>query len=334
MALFHKINCIIDTDPGVDDAAAVALSLYDDIMEIKLITTVSGNLDIDTVTRNMLHILEKFERTDIPVAKGAAKPLVREPKDAKFIHQNEGLGNYIPPKKAGIKPIKLSAVEAMYKTICEYPDNISIIALGPHTNIAQLIQTHPDVIGKIEHIYTEGCSPFGWDSEGKWKNYVSFNVSSDPEAFKIVVESGIPITYVPSRVGRDVTHFTEREVRMMAKINDVGAFLAEMYSGYWEHGYKKKRVATNDTCAVLMFRNPMLFTSKKSKVMIDVNTTDSPGKTIMFAVQNGHITLIQKVNRFRMHVYFFLAIRKFGRFKFYTKEERKAILEKIKAPRK
>ncbi len=319
MSLFKKkkINCIIDTDPGVDDAAAIALSLYDDVMDIKLITTVSGNLDIDTVTRNALHILEKFERTDIPVAKGASKPLVREPKDATFIHQKEGLGNYKPPKTTKKKPIKKDAVEAMYETIVQYRDNINIIALGPHTNIATLIQKHPDVIGMIDHIYTEGCSPFGWESEGKWKNYVSFNVSSDPEAFKIVVDSGIPITYIPSRIGRDVTYFSEREVNWMSRMNDVGKFLAEMYSGYWEKDYPNKRVATNDTCAVLMLRFPRLFALKRSKVMVDVNVTDQPGKTIMFAVKNGHVELIEKVNRWKLHRYFFLAIFKLRRFKFY-----------------
>ena len=70
-----KINCIIDCDPGVDDTVAIALSLYDSVMDIKLITTVNGNLDLYTVTRNVLHVLEKFDRTDIPVAKGAENPM-------------------------------------------------------------------------------------------------------------------------------------------------------------------------------------------------------------------------------------------------------------------
>ena len=123
-----KINCIIDTDPGVDDCAAIALSLYDDVMDIKLITTVSGNVGIDKVTRNILHLLEKFGRTDIPVAKGASKPLYREAKDATYMHKAEGMGNYIPPKTVKTKPIKLDAVEAMYKVICEHPKDICIIA--------------------------------------------------------------------------------------------------------------------------------------------------------------------------------------------------------------
>lgn len=314
----RSVNCIIDTDPGVDDAAALTLSLYDDVMNIKLITTVSGNLDIDTVTRNALHILEKFERTDIPLAKGASKPLCREPKDAKFIHKSEGMGNYVPPKTTKLKPIKKDAVEAMYEVIQQYPNNISIVMLGPHTNVAQLITKHPDVVQKISHIYTEGCSPFGWNSEGKWKNYISFNVSSDPEAFKIVTSSGIPISLIPSRIGRDVAYFSEREVKFMSKMNDVGRFIAEMYSGYWELDYPDKRVATNDTCAVLLLRFPFLYKLKSTRVMLEVNTTDRPGQTIMYAVKNGHIELVEKVNRHLLHQYFFAAIFKYRRFKFYN----------------
>ena len=92
-----KINCIIDTDPGVDDAVAITLSLYDRIMDIKLITTVNGNLDLEIVTNNLLHLLEKFKRTDIPVAKGASKAMGKSMPNAAFIHQNNGMGGYVPP---------------------------------------------------------------------------------------------------------------------------------------------------------------------------------------------------------------------------------------------
>ena len=315
MKEFEKVNCIIDTDPGVDDTAAIALSLYDDFMDIKLITTVCGNLDIDTVTRNALHVLEKFERTDIPLAKGSPKAMERISPDAKFIHQNEGMGNYIPPKTTKLKPIKKDAIEAMYETIVANKGNINIIALGPHTNLGHLITKHPDVVGMVNHIYCEGCSPYGWKSEGKWINYVSFNVSSDPEAFQIVMNSGIPITIVPSRMGRELANFNEKEVYALKEINDVGHFLFDMYSGYWEHNYPDKRIATNDTCAVLAMRFPKLF--KTMKVNFLVNTTDMPGKTIITPVKDSHINFIYKVNRRKMHKFYRNAVKHLDAFKFY-----------------
>lgn len=308
-----KINCIIDADPGVDDVAAIALSLYDDVMDINLITTVNGNLDLDIVTRNTLHVLELFNRTDIPVAKGANRPIKREPKDAIFIHKLQGMGGYIPPKTVQTKPIEKDAIEAMYETICEHKNDISIVAIGPHTNIAYLIQRHPDVVGMVNRIYTEGCSPYGWKKRGKWTNYISFNASSDPEALKIVVESGIPITIIESRIGREITHFTEEEVLKIRDINKVGEFFFEMYSNYWEHGYNDRRIATNDTCAIMALRFPELFKTKKVSFEVDVD--DEPGKTTIAYNKNGIVDFVYKINKKKLHQLFFSAIKKLDGFK-------------------
>ena len=311
----EKCHCIIDTDPGVDDSAALALSLYDEKIVIDLITTVSGNLDLQSVTRNALHVLEKFKRTDIPVAMGAVKPMERESKDAKFIHQAEGMGGYHPPKTVKTKPIEKPAVEAMYEVINNHAGDINIIMLGPQTNVAYLIKQHPDVVNKIRHIYCEGCSPYGWKSEKRWIEYISFNASSDPEAFDIVMKSGIPITIVPSRMGRELANFTEQEVYDIGKINDVGRFICEMYSGYWEPGYQDRRIATNDTCALLNLRYPKLF--KTIGVDVEIDTDRMPGKTTMTKNKHSHIQLAVKVNRKKMHQFYFDAVKKLDRFKFY-----------------
>lgn len=310
-----KINCIIDTDPGVDDLVAIALSLYDETIDIKLITTVAGNLDLERVTRNALYLLQKFKRTDIPVAKGAKKAMMRVSPDATFIHQKEGMGGFVPPAVVeGFEPVKKDAVEMMYKTICEHKGDISIIELGPHTNLANLIIKHPDIVGMVNHIYTEGCAPYGWHGQGKWKNYISFNASSDPEALSIVLGCGIPVTYVTSRMGRDLANFNEQEIYQIKEINHVGEFLFEMYKEYWEHGYEDRRIATNDTCAVLNLRYPELF--KTIGVDVDVNTTDMPGKTTMKKNRKSHIRLVVKVNKKKMHKKFFEAIEKLGDLRF------------------
>ena len=304
----EKVNVIIDTDPGVDDCAAIALSLYDDMMDIKLITTVCGNLDLETVTRNLMHVLELFKRTDIPVVKGASRAMYRISPDASFIHQEEGMGGYHPPKTVKTKPIDTDAVEAMYETIKKYKNNIYIIALGPQTNVGTLIQRHPDVAKMVNGIYTEGCAPFGWTDQGKWKDYISFNASSDPEALKIVINSGIPVTYIPSRMGREITNFNEEEVYKLAEINDVGKFLSKMYNGYWEHGYQDKRVATNDTCAVLALRFPGLF--RKRKVNFEVDVTGHPGRTYIYPTKWSKIEFIYTANKEKLHEFFFNAVKK------------------------
>ena len=310
-----KINCIIDCDPGVDDTAAISLSLYDDVMDIKLITTLNGNLDLETVTRNALHVLEKFKRTDIPLAKGAEQPMGKSMPNASFIHQKNGMGGYVPPETVKTKPINKPAVEAMYEVIKKHPKDINIIALGPHTNVGELIKTHPDVKDMICHIYCEGCSAYGQKFEKNWKNYISFNASFDAMAMKIVIESGIPVTIVPSRMGRELANFNEQEVFEIRELNDVGKFFFEMYNQYWEHNYEDRRIATNDTCAVLALREPRLFKTKKAKVK--VNTEDMYGRTDFEFTKNGHVQYVYKVNRKEMHKCFFKAIKKLERFKFY-----------------
>ncbi len=310
-----KINCIIDCDPGVDDAVAIALSLYDSVMDIKLITTVNGNLDLNTVTRNAIHILEKFKRTDIPVAMGAEVPMGKSMPNASFIHQVNGMGGYTPPKTVKTQPIEKNAVEAMYEVIMANKNDISIISLGPHTNVGTLIKTHPDVVPFVNHIYCEGCSAYNHKIEKNWKTYISFNASFDAEALKIVMESGIPITIVPSRMGRELANFNEKEVFEIRELNDVGRFFFEMYNQYWEHNYEDRRIATNDTCAVLALREPSLFKTKKA--IVKVNTTDMYGRTDFEFVNKGKINYVYKVNKKKMHSCFFKAIKKLDDFKFY-----------------
>lgn len=314
MENISKMNCIIDCDPGVDDIVALALSLYDEAMDIKLITTVNGNLNLETVTRNALHVLEKFKRTDIPVAMGYAKPMGKLMPDASFIHQKDGMGGYEPPKEVATKPIEKDAVEAMYDTIRAHANNICIIGLGPHTNIGRLIQEHPDVKGMITHIFCEGCAPYGKRGEGKWTKYISFNASSDAVAMKIVVESGIPLTIIPSRMGRDLANFNEKEVFEIREINDVGKFFFEMYNQYWEHGYDDRRIATNDTCACMVMRFPELF--KVKKAVIKVNTDDMYGRTDFIFTKKGHVNYVYNVNKKKMHRLFYEAIRKLDFLKF------------------
>ena len=315
MEEIKKINCIIDCDPGVDDTAAITLSLYDRLMDIKLITTVNGNLDIDSVTRNVLHVLEKFKRTDIPVAKGSSIPMGRSMPNATFIHQKNGMGGYVPPETVETKPIDKSAVEAMYEVVKQHPNDINIVALGPHTNIAGLIEAHPDVKNLISHIYCEGCAPYGKKHEGKWTKYISFNASFDAVAMKIVMESGIPVTIIPSRMGREFSNFNEKEVFEIREINDVGRFFFEMYNQYWEHNYDDRRIATNDTCAVLALREPKLFKTKKAKV--NVNIDDMYGRTDFEFTKKGHVNYVYKVKKKKMHECFYRAIKKLDRFKFY-----------------
>ncbi len=288
----EKIKVIIDSDAGVDDAACIAYALFDEKLDIKLITSVSGNVGVETTTRNILHILDKFG-VDIPVAKGCHKAMQRNSPYAEFIHSVEGLGGYNPPKTVSRPLHELDAVEAMYKVLSEGDGDIIVLLLGPQTNMGTLLQKHPDIAKKIPKIVFMGGSPYGIEG---YPNHISFNISTDPEAMKIVLESNIPLTMIPSDMGRLKAHLDEEFVMNKIKgVNKVGDFIYQMYTTYWEPGYADKRIATNDTCAYMYLVHPEIFTVEK--IDLDVNTTDMPGKTDVIFKEDGKHEFTSAVDR-------------------------------------
>ena len=286
-----KYKIIIDTDPGVDDSVCLIYAFFNERVVIKLLTSVVGNVSIETGTRNLLHIMDIFN-VDIPVAKGAPCAMCRVSENAEFIHQKEGLGGYIPPTTVPHKNISLNAVDAIYKTIMEGDGDIIPVLLGPQTNFGILLKNHPEVIEKIPKIVFMGGSPYGHPD---YPNHISFNMSCDPEAFQIVLDSKIPLVMVPSAVGRKKAHLDEQYVLSLKNRGDVGKLLYYMYSMYWEPNFPDKRVATNDTCALFALTHPELFKSERCSV--NVNVTDAPGKTIVDFNGTGNVELVMDCNR-------------------------------------
>ena len=139
----ETLKLIVDTDPGVDDVAALMYAFFEDKFDIKLLTTNSGNRPIEITTRNTLHLLEKYG-LDIPVAKGAEKPLCRERLDAAHIHGLEGMGTYLPQEPKHLKCVEGSAEDNMFRVIKENPNEITLCLLGPQTNAALLFKKYPE----------------------------------------------------------------------------------------------------------------------------------------------------------------------------------------------
>ncbi len=286
-----KYKVVIDTDPGVDDAVCLIYAFFDKNIDIKLLTSVAGNVGIDTATRNLLHLVDLYG-VDLPVAKGECKALYRTSPTAEFIHQKDGFGGYIPPKNARHALLEEDAVSALYRVISEGDGDIIPIVLGPHTNIAKLILTHPDVVKKIPKIVFMGGSPYGIEG---YPNHISFNISSDPEAFKIVLDSKIPLIMLPSIIGRRHAHLDESYVNKLKDVNDTGKLMYKMYSLYWEPGYPDKRVATNDICALFALVYPEIFESEKCNVTVDLEKV--PGKTWVEFTKQGNVELITDLDR-------------------------------------
>lgn len=287
----RQVKIIIDTDPGVDDSACIIYAIHDPNIKIELFTTVAGNIPLEIATRNLLHLLDLFDR-DYPVAKGADKALSRLSPTAEHMHGKQGLGGYAPPESSNRKLLDEDAVEAMYRVIMAGDGDIIPVMLGPQTNIAKLIRNHPDVVKKIPKIVVMGGSPYGHKD---YPNHISFNLSTDPEAFKVVLETGIPVLMCPSHMGRIKAHLEEDFVFALKDKGDVGAFLYQMYSTYWEPNYPTKRITTNDTCALFALVYPELFITEK--INVSVNTTDAPGRTDVVFDKGGKVEFIKDVNR-------------------------------------
>ena len=168
-----KYKLIIDTDPGVDDSVCLLYALTDENVDVLLLSTVVGNINIDIATRNTLHLLDLLG-VDVPVAKGCATAMYRISDTAEFIHQKEGLGGYLPPANTTRQPITNDAVEEIYRILNEGDGDIIPLVLGPHTNFGVLFQRHPDIISKIPKIVFMGGSPYGMAG---YPDHISFNIS-------------------------------------------------------------------------------------------------------------------------------------------------------------
>jgi pyrimidine-specific ribonucleoside hydrolase len=179
---------LFDCDPGHDDAIAIVLALASPELDVKAITSSAGNQTPDKTLRNVLRMLTLLKRTDIPVAGGAVKPLMRDLIIADNVHGESGLDGPALPEPT-FAPQDCTAVELMAKTLRESPEPMTIVSTGPQTNVALLLNSHPELHAKIDRIVIMG----GAMGLGNWTPAAEFNIFVDPEAAEIVFQSGIPV---------------------------------------------------------------------------------------------------------------------------------------------
>ena len=199
------VNVIIDTDPGVDDLLAILLALESSELHVDALTTLGGNCSLADATRNALRTLEVAPRPDIPVYKGAARPLKGRYVYARYFHGPRGLTGRLPePRIAAAKD--LNAIDAIASRIENARTPTTLVALGPLTNVARLIMRHPDAASGISTLIVMGGAV---DVPGNVTPYAEFNTFSDPEAAEVVFRSGLNVRLI----GLDVCNpvFLERD---------------------------------------------------------------------------------------------------------------------------
>ncbi|PWI16819.1 nucleoside hydrolase [Streptomyces sp. Act143] len=195
----QPIPVIIDCDTGVDDALALLFAVRHPGLDVRAITCVAGNTDVDGVVRNTLTVLEAAGAGDIPVARGAERPLIEPVRTASHVHGQDGMGDLGLPAPTR-RPVDLDAVALLRREILASPRPVTLIPTAPLTNIALLLRTHPEVTRNIERIVFMG----GAVEVGNATPVAEFNVWHDPEAAAILLTAGVPITMYGLDVFRQV----------------------------------------------------------------------------------------------------------------------------------
>jgi len=266
---------LIDCDPGHDDAIALLLALGSPEVELLGVTTVHGNQTLEKTTKNALRVLELAGRTDVPVAAGADRPLQRDLVVAAHVHGESGLDGPVLPEPT-TAPVAEDAVDFLAKTIV---DGTTLVPTGPLTNIALLLERHPDAAAKVAEIVLMG----GAIAEGNMTPAAEFNIWADPEAAQAVFHSGIDVTMV----GLDVTHralLTSDDAERLRSTGTIGAFVADLvdfFKVYHQETYGWDGAPIHDAVAVAEVIQPGLVTTRLRNVEIETVSELCRGRTVV-----------------------------------------------------
>ena len=263
---------VLDCDPGHDDAIALLLALASPELELRGVTTVAGNQTLEKTTANAIRVLEFVDRTDVPVAAGADRPLVREPFVAAHVHGETGLDGPALPPAAG-EAVPQHAVDFL----AEHARGATLVAVGPLTNVALLLALHPDAAPK--RIVLMG----GAIAEGNVTPAAEFNIWADPEAARRVFASGVDLTMV----GLDVTHkalMTPEHADRLRTSSRAGKLVAELFDFY--HRFHKQTYdlpgsPIHDALALAYVLRPDLLETVERHVAIDCESELCRGRTVV-----------------------------------------------------
>lgn len=269
---------IIDTDPGIDDALAILLALASDELTIEGLTVVHGNCSMEQGVTNALSVLELAGREEIPVYEGCELPLVQPSLLAPETHGNTGLG-YAQLPAPTTEPAAGHAVDFLMESTLSAPGEITIVAVGPLTNLALAIRREPKIVEAVREVIIMGGAI---RHEGNTTPLAEFNTFVDPHAAHIVYHSGMPITLTPL----DVTYkciLTPDDVQRLLKLDHpITEFIADATRFYMEFHDDYQKIAgcvINDPLALALAYAPELVDVEEHYVDVDIAGGVSMGNT-------------------------------------------------------
>lgn len=296
-----KLPVWIDTDTGVDDAAALLVACRLPELMLVGISAVNGNTNLTNTYRNSRDVMALAGCADVPVFKGAAQPLCVQAESADYVHGSNGLGG-VQLAASPAPHQQQTAVDALYQAIQKYGADLKIVAVGPLTNIAQLLLKYPAVRSQIGEILIMGGAING----GNVTASAEFNIYADPQAADMVFNSGI----VVKMFGLDVTmeaYFTQADFsQVTSKHNVISTFLNEITVvpwQYYEHG-EAKGLVLHDICPIIYLAEPDIFTLQQAGVRVECSGRLTVGKTVSdlysdYKFAERHCQVATNVNRER-----------------------------------
>jgi len=269
---------ILDVDPGHDDAVALMLACGHPDLDLLAVTTVAGNVTIEKTTRNALRVLSLVGCTDVPVGVGAPEPLERPLHTAEDIHGKSGLDGPEEIPHAGFEPDESGAVALIADTLRASTEPVTLIPVGPLTNIAAFLREHPGLKDRVARISLMGGSM----GLGNTTPAAEFNIYVDPEAAREVFESGLPITMS----GLDVTHQAgagprERaRLRATGRVGHVVAGFLDFFAATYESVFGFDAPPLHDPVAVAAVLEPGLLKTRPMRVDIECESDLTRGETV------------------------------------------------------
>jgi pyrimidine-specific ribonucleoside hydrolase len=273
-----KIPVIIDCDPGIDDTMALAAAFAQPNLEVLAVCSVAGNVGIEKTTANARAVVGVLG-VNCPVYKGAESALMPGGAvEAPEAHGVSGLGNFtLPPEK--FAPLEAQhAVNAQYRLIMQNPAPVTLIAVGPLTNLALLLRMYPETKPRLKGISLMGGALYG----GNHTPAAEFNVLADPEAAEIVYQSGVPITMA----GLDVTRqacFSLADYRRLGAVQNPAAQMLYRALGFTfgpEGGPQKPYACMHDAVSVLAVSMPDMMRGRRLPVQVETAGRYSRGCTL------------------------------------------------------
>jgi purine nucleosidase len=270
-----SIPIILDCDPGIDDALAIAFATGSPEIELVGLTTVAGNVDLAKTTANALAVASFVGAPDVPVTPGAAVPLLRPALHAGHVHGESGLGGAVLPPSARTAGGE-HATDFIINTIAAAPGEITLVATGPLTNIALALRREPRLATWVKDFVIMGGSA----SRGNVSHAAEFNIWADPEAAAIVFGAG----WTVRMIGLDVTLLARATAAVQERMRSLGLLGSQLLlpalAQYRDSQDTTGEPPVHDVCAIVSIADPSVFGYTPALVQVETHGTLTSGMTV------------------------------------------------------